>query len=114
MAAIHEYEQGATRLGIAVLHEAGERNMDGWASDWWRADYEYLLHFYATGEKLDTRSLLKRSGNDSARAAADPLLSRRSASPRPGASSRMAGSRGGVLTSVPPCSRHRARPSPGA
>jgi hypothetical protein len=36
--------------------------MDGWASDWWRADYEYLLHFYATGEKLDTRALLKRGG----------------------------------------------------
>ena len=64
MAAIHEYEQGATRLGIALLHEAGVRDMDGWASDWWRADYEYLLHFYATGEKLDTRSLLKRSGGD--------------------------------------------------
>ena len=42
---IHEYEQGATRLGIALLHEAGVREMDGWASDWWRADYEYLLHF---------------------------------------------------------------------
>ena len=26
------------------------------------ADYEYLLHFYATGEKLDTRALLKRGG----------------------------------------------------
>jgi hypothetical protein len=64
MAAIHEYEQGATRLGIALLHEAGVRDMDGWASDWWRADYEYLLHFYATGEKLDTRSLLKRGGGD--------------------------------------------------
>ena len=59
---IHEYEQGATRLGIALLHEAGVRDMDGWASDWWRADYEYLLHFYATGEKLDTRALLKRGG----------------------------------------------------
>lgn len=61
---IHEYEQGATRLGIALLHEAGVRDMDGWASDWWRADYEYLLHFYATGEKLDTRALLKRGGAD--------------------------------------------------
>lgn len=62
MAAIHEYEQGATRLEVALLHEAGVEDMDGWASDWWRADYEYLLHFYATGEKLDTRSLLKRGG----------------------------------------------------
>lgn len=59
MAAIHEYEQGATRLGIALLHEAGVRDMDGWASDWWRADYAYLLHFYATGEKLDVRGLLE-------------------------------------------------------
>ena len=33
--------------------------MDGWASDWWRADFEYLLHFYKTGEKKDVRSLLK-------------------------------------------------------
>ena len=61
---IHEYEQGATRLGIALLHEAGVRDMDGWASDWWRADYEYLLHFYATGEKLDTRALLKRGSGE--------------------------------------------------
>jgi hypothetical protein len=62
LAAIHEYEQGATRIGIALLHEAGVTDMDGWSSDWWRADYEYLLHFYATGEKLDVRSLLKRGG----------------------------------------------------
>jgi hypothetical protein len=60
MAAITEYEQGATRLGIALLHEAEVTDMDGWASDWWRADFEYLLHFYKTGEKLDTRTLLKR------------------------------------------------------
>ena len=64
MAAIHEYEQGATRLGIALLHEAGVRDMDSWASDWWRADYEYLLHLYATGEKLDTRALLKRGAGE--------------------------------------------------
>jgi hypothetical protein len=50
MAAITEYEQGATRLGIALLHEAGVTDMDGWASDWWRADFEYLVHFYKTGE----------------------------------------------------------------
>jgi hypothetical protein len=60
--AIHEYEQGATRIGIALLHEAGVSDMDGWASDWWRADYEYLLHFYETGDKLDVRALLKRGG----------------------------------------------------
>lgn len=64
MADIHEYEQGATRLGIALMHEAGVGDMDGWASDWWRADYEYLLHYYKTGEKLDTRALLKRGGGD--------------------------------------------------
>jgi hypothetical protein len=63
LAAIEEYEQGATRIGIALLHEAGVTDMDGWASDWWRADYEYLLHFYETGEKLDVRSLLKRGGD---------------------------------------------------
>jgi hypothetical protein len=62
MAAITEYEQGATRMGIALLHEAGVTDMDGWASDWWRADFEYLLHFYKTGEKKDVRSLLKRGG----------------------------------------------------
>jgi hypothetical protein len=59
---IHEYEQGATRLGVQLLHEAGVADMDGWASDWWRADFEYLVHFYNTGEKLDVRSLLKRGG----------------------------------------------------
>jgi hypothetical protein len=62
MAAITEYEQGATRLGIALLHEAGVFDMDGWASDWWRADFEYLVHFYRTGEKLAVRRLLKRGG----------------------------------------------------
>lgn len=62
MAAITEYEQGATRLGIALLWEAGVTDMDGWASDWWRADFDYLVHFYRTGEKLDVRSLLKRGG----------------------------------------------------
>jgi len=34
----------------------------GWASDGWRADFEYLVHFYRTGEKKDMRSLLKRGG----------------------------------------------------
>jgi hypothetical protein len=63
MAAITEYERGATRLGIALLHEAGVTDMDVWASDWWRADFEYLLHFYKTGEKLDVRGLLKRGGD---------------------------------------------------
>ena len=62
MAAITEYESGAPRLGIALLHEAGVEDMDGWASDWWRADFEYLVHFYKTGEKKDVRSLLKRGG----------------------------------------------------
>jgi hypothetical protein len=62
MAAITEYEQGATCLGIALLREAGVTNMDGWASDWWRADFDYLVHFYRTGEKLDVRTLLKRGG----------------------------------------------------
>ncbi len=62
MAAITEYEQGATRLGIALLRESGVMDMDGWASDWWRADFDYLVHFYRTGEKLDARTLLKRGG----------------------------------------------------
>ena len=69
MAAITEYERGATQLGIALLHEAGVFDMDGWASDWWRADFEYLAHFYRTGEKLDVRRLLKRGGE-----ALPPLL----------------------------------------
>jgi hypothetical protein len=62
VAAITEYERGATRLGIALLHQAGVTDMDAWASDWWRADFEYLVHFYKTGEKLDVRALLKRGG----------------------------------------------------
>jgi hypothetical protein len=62
MAAITEYEQGATRMGITLLHEAGITDMDLWASRWWRADFEYLLHFYQTGEKKDVRSLLKPGG----------------------------------------------------
>jgi hypothetical protein len=49
-------------MGISLLHEASVTDMDLWASEWWRADFEYLLHFYRTGEKLDLRSLLKPGG----------------------------------------------------
>src|SRR4030095_9484903 len=93
---IHEYEQGATRLGIALLHEAGVRDMDGWASDWWRAEYEHLLHFFATrgglvlgvvAGELGDPAHLRRAGEEprharavegrrggGVRAAADPAL----------------------------------------
>ena len=56
---IYEYEKGATRYSLQLMHEAGVRHLDRWVSDWWHADWEFLSHFYRTGEKLDVRTLMK-------------------------------------------------------
>lgn len=56
--AIHEYEMNATRYSVQLLHDVGVNDLDRWASDWWRADWKYLSHYYRTGEKLEFRSLL--------------------------------------------------------
>lgn len=59
LARIAGYEREATGLSLALLHEVGVSNLDQWVSDWWAADWQYLKHFYSTGEKLDIRSVLR-------------------------------------------------------
>src|SRR5947209_15729034 len=44
------YEQNASRLGLALLHDAGIRDRDQWISDWWGSDWKYLSTYYATGK----------------------------------------------------------------
>ena len=56
---IHEYEKNATRYSLQLLHDVGVKDLDRWVSDWWGADWKYLAHYYRTGEKLDTRSLIE-------------------------------------------------------
>lgn len=60
---IFEYERDACRYSLQLLHDAGVHSLDRWVTDWWYADWRYLNHFYKTGEKLDTRTLL-RPGED--------------------------------------------------
>lgn len=48
---IRDYEIGASRYGLAVLHSSGVRHLDAWLSDWSNADVTYLLHLYRSGEK---------------------------------------------------------------
>jgi hypothetical protein len=59
---ILEYERDATRYSLTLLHEAGVSDLDQWISDWWRADWSFLSHFYRTGERLDPKKLLKPGG----------------------------------------------------
>ncbi|MBK7859101.1 MAG: hypothetical protein IPJ65_10880 [Archangiaceae bacterium] len=59
MARIYDYEKNATRYSLRLMHEAGVRDLDRWVSDWWSADWEFLKHFYQTGERLDFKRLLK-------------------------------------------------------
>ena len=59
LALIYAYERDATRISLQLLHDAGVTHLDRWVSDWWHADWAYLKHFYRTGEKLDTRSLIR-------------------------------------------------------
>jgi hypothetical protein len=56
---IFDYERDATRYSLSLLHEAGVDDLDAWVSDWWRADWEFLSHYYRTGERLDPRALLR-------------------------------------------------------
>jgi hypothetical protein len=62
LARILDYERDATRYSLMLLHEAGVLDLDQWVSDWWRADWAFLSHFYRTGERLDPRALLKANG----------------------------------------------------
>jgi hypothetical protein len=53
--AIHVYERDASRIALRLFHDAGVRDLDAWLSDWAAADWEYLEHFYRTGERGDFR-----------------------------------------------------------
>ena len=59
LAAIYEYERGATRYSLQLMYEVGVKDLDRWLSDWWHADWVYLKHLYQTGEKLKFKELLK-------------------------------------------------------
>jgi hypothetical protein len=64
LARIFDYERDATRYSLALLHEVGIADLDAWLSDWWRADWQFLSHFYRTGEKRDVRSLFAPGGGE--------------------------------------------------
>ncbi len=56
---LYEYEREAAELSLALFHEAGIRDLDGWVSDFFHCDWAYLAHFYRTGEKLPFKSFWK-------------------------------------------------------
>lgn len=64
LARIFEYERDATRYSLALMHEVGLLDLDQWITDWWRADWTFLSHFYRTGEKLDVKTLLRPGDGD--------------------------------------------------
>ena len=55
---IAAYEMEATQLSMALLHDAGVKDLDQWVSDWWRADFAWLTNFYRTGERADFRKYM--------------------------------------------------------
>ena len=62
MELIRIYERDATRYSLTLCRDAGVEPMDEvdrWVSDWFAADYAFLVHFYTTGERLDPRELLR-------------------------------------------------------
>lgn len=50
-AKVRAYEADASRLALALFHEAGVHDLDQWLSDFSACDLAYLLHFYRTAEK---------------------------------------------------------------
>jgi hypothetical protein len=53
---IEEYEKGASRYALALLHDLGIHDLDPWFADFAACDLAYLEHFYRTGERLDPAS----------------------------------------------------------
>lgn len=60
LAELEAYELEACRYSLALLHEVGVRDLDGWLADYARCDFAYLRHFYATGEKAPFRQFWRR------------------------------------------------------
>lgn len=61
---VFEYERDGTRYGIQLMHESNINDMDQWASDWFHADWQFLKHFYLTGEKIDSKELFKAGAGE--------------------------------------------------
>ena len=53
---LRDYELRACRYSLQLLHEIGIHDCDQWLADFAACDWEYLLHFYRTGEKGAFRS----------------------------------------------------------
>lgn len=45
----------ACRYSLQLLHDAGVHELDQWLAEFAAGDWEYLLHFYQTGEKRPFR-----------------------------------------------------------
>jgi type 1 glutamine amidotransferase len=56
MQELYHYELDAARYSLALFHQAGVRDLDAWLSDYFHCDWNYLLHYYKTGEKRSFRS----------------------------------------------------------
>lgn len=61
IAALHEYERECCEYSLQLLHECGVHDLDQWLADFASCDFDYLAHFYRTGEKRPFRSFW-RSG----------------------------------------------------
>jgi hypothetical protein len=59
---VRQYEEEASRYSLQLFHETGIADLDQWLSDWAHADWRYLAHFYATGERGDVRAFLRPGG----------------------------------------------------
>jgi hypothetical protein len=56
LAALRDYEVVACRYSIRLLHDCGIHDFDQWLADFAECDFQYLAHFYRTGEKREFRS----------------------------------------------------------
>jgi len=54
--AILAYEREAASYGLAMLHEADVTDTDEWFSAYSECDQTYLLDFYRSGKKSDSRT----------------------------------------------------------
>ena len=53
------YEREACRYSLQLFHDAGIFDLDQWVSDFAGCDFDYLRHFYKTGERRAFRSFWK-------------------------------------------------------
>lgn len=56
LAELERYEREACRYSLQLFHEAGVHHLDAWLSDFAACDFNYLRHFYTTGEKKPFKS----------------------------------------------------------